>query len=53
MVKSSKIAVSSMVALSVIVATAPSQQVHAATNVDQLMADVQNAGNVLKWAISV
>ncbi|WP_427138235.1 hypothetical protein [Psychrobacillus psychrodurans] len=53
MVKSSKIAVSSMVALSVIVATAPSQQVHAATNLDQLMADVQNAGNVLKWAISV
>lgn len=53
MAKTSKIAVSSIVALSVIVATAPSQQGYAATNVDQLMTDVQNAGNVLKWAISV
>lgn len=43
MAKTSKIAVSSIVAFSMIVAAAPSQQVHAATNVDQLMADVQTA----------
>ncbi|WP_144513356.1 hypothetical protein [Bacillus sp. FJAT-22090] len=53
MAKTSKIAVSSMVALSVIAATTPSQQGYAATNIDQFMMDVQNAGNVLKWAISV
>ncbi|WP_231687576.1 hypothetical protein [Bacillus sp. FJAT-22090] len=51
--KSIKTAVSSVIALSIFVATAPTQQGNAAINMEQLMVDVQNAGNVLKWAISV
>ncbi|MEI4768830.1 hypothetical protein WAX74_04055 [Psychrobacillus sp. FJAT-51614] len=53
MVKLIRTAVSSVVALSTFVATAPTQQGNAAINMEQLMVDVQNAGNVLKWAISV
>lgn len=53
MLKSIKTAVSSVVALSTFVAIAPTQQGNAAINMDQLMVDVQNAGNVLKWVISV
>lgn len=47
-----KIAVSAAVVASAFVATAPNQA-DAATNVDQLVQDAQNAGTVLKWAISV
>ncbi|TQR21269.1 hypothetical protein [Psychrobacillus vulpis] len=52
--KTIKIAVSSIIATSAFVAAAPSSQ-HgdAAANMEQLMTDAQNAGNILKWAISV
>lgn len=48
-----KIAASTAVAASAFVAVTPVQQADAATNVNQLIADAQNAGTVLKWAISV
>ena len=48
-----KIAASTAVAASAFVAAAPAQQADAATNVNQLITDAQNAGTVLKWAISV
>lgn len=48
-----KIAASTAVAASAFVAVAPTQQADAATNVNQLLTDAQNAGTVLKWAISV
>lgn len=48
-----KIAASTAVAASAFVAVAPTQQADAATNVNQLITDAQNAGTVLKWAISV
>ncbi|SES04135.1 hypothetical protein [Psychrobacillus sp. OK032] len=48
-----KLVVSTAVAASAIVVTSPNQQVDAATNIDQLMTNVQNASTVLKWAISV
>ena len=51
--KAIKIAASTAVAASAFVAAAPAQQADAATNVDQLIIDAQNAGTVLKWAISV
>ncbi|WP_391120084.1 hypothetical protein [Psychrobacillus sp. L3] len=51
--KTIKVVVSTAVAASAFVAATPSKQVDAATNIDQLMANVQNASNVLKWAISV
>lgn len=51
--KAIKIAASTAVAASALVAAAPAQQADAATNVDQLVQDAQNAGTVLKWAISV
>ncbi len=51
--KAIKIAASTAVAASAFVAAAPAQQADAATNVNQLIADAQNAGTVLKWAISV
>ena len=48
-----KIAASTAVAASAFVAAAPVNQADAATNVNQLATDAQNAGTVLKWAISV
>lgn len=48
-----KIAASTAVAASAFVAAAPAQQADAAVNVNQLATDAQNAGTVLKWAISV
>lgn len=51
--KAIKIAASTAVAASAFVAVAPAQQADAATNVNQLVTDAQNAGTVLKWAISV
>lgn len=51
--KAIKIAASTAVAASAFVAAAPAQQADAATNVTQLVTDAQNAGTVLKWAISV
>lgn len=51
--KAIKIAASTAVAASAFVAAAPVQQADAATNVTQLVTDAQNAGTVLKWAISV
>lgn len=51
--KAIKIAASTAVAASAFVAVAPTQQADAATNVTQLVTDAQNAGTVLKWAISV
>lgn len=51
--KAIKIAASTAVAASAFVAVAPAQQADAATNVNQLITDAQNAGTVLKWAISV
>ncbi|SFQ51035.1 hypothetical protein SAMN05421670_2356 [Psychrobacillus psychrotolerans] len=47
-----KIAASTAVAASAFVAVAPTQQADAATNVNQLATNAQNAGTVLKWAIS-
>ncbi|MFJ7970185.1 immunoglobulin-like domain-containing protein [Psychrobacillus sp. NPDC096389] len=51
--KAIKIAASTAVAASAFVAAAPAQQADAATNVKQLVTNAQNAGTVLKWAISV
>lgn len=51
--KAIKIAASTAVAASAFVAAAPAQQADAATNVNQLATNAQNAGTVLKWAISV
>lgn len=51
--KAIKIAASTAVAASAFVAAAPAQQADAATNVTQLVTDAQNAGTVLKWAISL
>jgi hypothetical protein len=51
--KAIKIAASAAVAASAFAAAAPAQQADAAVNVDQLALDAQNAGTVLKWAISV
>lgn len=51
--KAIKIAASTAVAASAFVAAAPANQADAATNVNQLATDAQNAGTVLKWAISV
>ncbi|TQR18151.1 hypothetical protein [Psychrobacillus soli] len=48
-----KIAASTAVAASAFVAAAPANQADAAVNVNQLATDAQNAGTVLKWAISV
>ncbi|ALC86498.1 hypothetical protein AM499_12180 [Bacillus sp. FJAT-22090] len=48
-----KMVISSAVAASAFVAVAPERQVDATVNIDRLMTDAQNAGNVLKWAISV
>jgi hypothetical protein len=53
MKKAIKIAASTAVAASAFVAAAPAQQADAAVNVNQLVSDAQNAGTVLKWAISV
>ncbi|MEK4083008.1 hypothetical protein [Psychrobacillus sp. FSL K6-1415] len=50
--KAIKIAASTAVAATAFVAAAPVQQADAATNVNQLATDAQNAGTVLKWAIS-
>ncbi|WP_277586503.1 hypothetical protein [Psychrobacillus antarcticus] len=47
-----KIAASTAVAASAFVAVAPVQQADAATNATQLATNAQNAGTVLKWAIS-
>lgn len=51
--KAIKIAASTAVAASAFVAAAPAHQADAAVNVNQLATDAQNAGTVLKWAISV
>lgn len=51
--KTIKLAISTAVAASAVVAVASSKQVDAAENIDQLMTSVQNASTVLKWAISV
>ncbi|QFF97979.1 hypothetical protein PB01_03630 [Psychrobacillus glaciei] len=51
--KAIKIAASTAVAASAFVAAAPAHQADAAVNVNQLVSDAQNAGTVLKWAISV
>ncbi|WP_313893791.1 hypothetical protein [Psychrobacillus sp.] len=51
--KAIKIAASTAVAASAFVAAAPAQQADAAANVNQLTTNAQNAGTVLKWAISV
>lgn len=51
--KTIKVAVSTAIAASAFVAAAPSKNVDAATNIDQLMAAVQSTSTVLKWAISV
>jgi len=51
--KAIKIAASTAVAASAFVAAAPAHQADAAVNVNQLVTDAQNAGTVLKWAISV
>lgn len=51
--KAIKIAASTAVAASAFVAVAPAQQADAATNVNQLATNAQNAGTILKWAISV
>jgi len=47
-----KIAASTAVAASAFVAVAPTQQADAATNATTLATNAQNAGTVLKWAIS-
>lgn len=47
-----KIAASTAVAASAFVAVAPAQQADAATNATTLATNAQNAGTVLKWAIS-
>ena len=51
--KAIKLATSTAIAASAFVAGAPAQKADAAVNVDQLVIDAQNAGTVLKWAISV
>ncbi|WP_066297054.1 hypothetical protein [Bacillus sp. FJAT-29937] len=51
--KAIKLATSTAIAASAFVAAAPANQADAAVNVDQLVQDAQNAGTVLKWAISV
>ncbi|MGE6487606.1 hypothetical protein [Paenisporosarcina sp. NPDC076898] len=51
--KAIKIAASTAVVASAFVAAAPANQADAATNVDQLVLDAQNAATVLKWAISI
>ena len=51
--KAIKIATSTAVVASAFVAAAPAHQADAATNVDQLVLDAQNAATVLKWAISI
>ncbi|WP_391120041.1 hypothetical protein [Psychrobacillus sp. L3] len=51
--KAIKIAASTAVAASAFVAAAPAHQADAAVNVNQLVTDAQNAGTVLKWAISM
>lgn len=51
--KTMKVAISTAIASSGFIAITPSNQVNAATNIDQLMTNVQNASTVLKWAISV
>lgn len=51
--KSGKLIVSTLVATSAIIAVTPGSQVEATSNLNQLVVDAQNAGNVLKWAISV
>lgn len=50
--KAIKIAASTAVAASAFVAAAPAQQADAASNANQLATNAQNAGTVLKWAIS-
>ncbi|WP_144513347.1 hypothetical protein [Bacillus sp. FJAT-22090] len=50
--KAIKIAASTAVAASAFVAAAPAHQADAASNVNQVVTDAQNAGTVLKWAIS-
>ncbi|GGA20929.1 hypothetical protein [Psychrobacillus lasiicapitis] len=53
--KTMKLAISTAIASSVFIAATPSNQTNAAaaTNIDKLMTNVQNASTVLKWAISV
>lgn len=51
--KSGKLILSTLVATSAIIAVTPGSQVEATSNLNQLVVDAQNAGNVLKWAISV
>lgn len=51
--KSGKLIVSTLMATSAIIAVSPASQAEAAPNLGQLVVDAQNAGNVLKWAISV
>jgi len=51
--KAIKLATSTAIAATAFVAGAPVQKADAAVNVDQLVTDAQNAGTVLKWAISV
>ncbi len=51
--KAIKLATSTAIAATAFVAAAPANQADAAVNVDQLVQDAQNAGTVLKWAISV
>ncbi|WP_342578132.1 hypothetical protein [Psychrobacillus sp. FSL K6-2843] len=51
--KMKRMTASAVVAASAIVVVSPTLQVEAAINIKQLVVDAQNAGNVLKWAISV
>lgn len=44
---------STLMVATAIIAVTPEHQADAASNLNQLVVDAQNAGNVLKWAISV
>ena len=50
--KTSKIAIATALVTSAIISITPNQ-VTAASNIDQLMTNVQNSSTVLKWAISI
>ncbi|MFJ8064791.1 hypothetical protein ACIQYS_09175 [Psychrobacillus sp. NPDC096426] len=48
-----KITATTAIVASTFVGAFPSQQANATTNINQLVTDAQNAGTILKWAISV
>jgi len=51
--KTMKVAISTVIATSVFIATPPIDKASAATSIEQFMSNVQNSSTVLKWAISV